>query len=56
LLLAMLASSAAPAADPFMVLDRVPPSLAAELRPAAVCDTAVLSGPITLARAVERAL
>jgi len=52
----MLASSAAPAADPFMVLDRVPPSLAAELRPAAVCDTAVLSGPITLARAVERAL
>jgi len=38
LLLGLLLSSAASAADPFRVLDRVPPSLAPELRPAAVCD------------------
>ena len=56
LLLVMLVSSAASAADPFGVLDRVPPSPVAELRPAAVCDAAVPTGPITLARAVERAL
>jgi len=56
LLLVMLVSSAASAADPFGVFDRVPPSPVAELRPAAVCDAAVPTGPITLARAVERAL
>ena len=56
MLLGLLVSSAASAADPFRVLDRVPPSLAPELRPAAVCDAAAPSGPITLAQAVERAL
>jgi outer membrane protein TolC len=44
------------AADPFKVYDRLLPSPAAELRPVAVCDAAALSGSITLARAVERAL
>src|SRR5512143_155342 len=56
LLLVMLVSGAASAADPFAVFGRVPPAPAGDLRPAAVCDTAVLSGPLTLARAVERAL
>ena len=56
MLLGLLVSSAASAADPFSVLDRVPPSLAPELRPAAVCDAVAPSGPISLAQAVERAL
>lgn len=39
-----------------MVLQRTPPSPAAGLRPAVVCDAAAPSGSLTLARAVERAL
>ena len=39
-----------------MVTARTPSSPAAELRPAEVCDTVALSGTVTLARAVERAL
>jgi len=38
------------------VMARTLPSPAAELRPATACDTAVQSGTVTLARAVERAL
>jgi len=56
LLLVMLYGSAVSAADPFMVMTRTLPSPAGDLRPAAVCDTARLSGTVTLARAVERAL
>lgn len=56
LLLVMLFSSAASAADPFMVLTRTLPSPAAELRPAAACDATVVAGSLTLAHAVERAL
>lgn len=56
LLLVMLASQAAWAADPFMVMTRALPSPAAELRPASVCDNPVVAGTLTLARAVERAL
>jgi len=56
LLLVMVFSGAASAADPFEVFPRVLPSPAADLRPAAVCNLAALSGPITLAHAVERAL
>ena len=56
LLLALLLSGAASAADPFGVFNRVLPSPAADLRPASVCNLAALSGPITLALAVERAL
>lgn len=52
----MLVSSAALAADPFMVFDRTLPSPLADVRPAAVCDNAPLIGAVTLARAVERAL
>jgi len=52
----LLVSSTASAADPFQVFDRVPPSPAADLRPAAVCTAGAPSGPITLAQAVERAL
>jgi outer membrane protein len=52
----MLVSGVAAAADPFGVLDRTLPSPAADLRPAAVCDTATLPATVTLARAVERAL
>ena len=52
----MVFSGAASAADPFAVFPRVPPSPAADLRPAAACSLAALSGPITLAHAVERAL
>ncbi len=39
-----------------MVFDRTLPSPLADLRPSAVCDAAPLSGTVTLARAVERAL
>lgn len=56
LLLVMLVSNAASAADPFGVLERPLPSPAAELRPAAVCDATAVAGALTLARAVERAL
>jgi len=56
LLLMMMVSSAAFAADPFMVMTRTLPSPAGELRTAEVCDTTRLSGTVTLARAVERAL
>ena len=56
LLLVMLYSSAASAADPFLVMARTLPSPAAELRPAAACETTVVTGTLTLARAVERAL
>jgi len=56
LLLVILYGSAVSAADPFMVMTRMLPSPAGDLRPAAVCDTARLSGTVTLARAVERAL
>ena len=52
----VLVSGTASAADPFKVFDRVLLSPAAELRPPAVCDATVLSGALTLARAVERAL
>lgn len=55
-LLMLLCSSAASAADPFMVMTRTLPSPAAELRPATACDAAVAAGALTLARAVERAL
>ncbi len=56
MLLAVVLSSAAHAADPFEVFPRVLPSPAADLRPAAVCNPPALSGPLTLAHAVERAL
>jgi outer membrane protein len=56
LLLGTLVSSAVFAADPFMVFDRTLPSPLADVRPAAVCDNAPLTGTVTLARAVERAL
>jgi len=56
LLLVMLYSSAVSAADPFMVMTRTLPSPAAEMRPAAACETTVVAGTLTLARAVERAL
>jgi len=56
LLLVMLLSSVASAADPFMVMARTLPSPAAELRPASVCDATAVAGTLTLARAVERAL
>lgn len=52
----MLFSGAASAADPFRVLGRTLPSPAAELRPATACDSTVVAGTLTLARAVERAL
>ncbi|HMA10858.1 MAG TPA: TolC family protein [Steroidobacteraceae bacterium] len=52
----LLVSGTASAADPFKVFDRVLPSPVAELRPPAVCDAAAPAGPLTLARAVERAL
>lgn len=52
----MVLSGAASAADPFEVFPRVLPSPAADLRPAAACNLGALSGPITLAHAVERAL
>ena len=55
-MLVMMLSGAASAADPFEVFPRVLPSPAADVRPAAVCELAALSGPITLAHAVERAL
>lgn len=51
-----LFSSAVSAAYPFTMMTRTLPSPAGELRPAAVCDTGRLSGTVTLARAVERAL
>jgi outer membrane protein TolC len=56
LLLVMLYSSVASAADPFMVMARTLPSPAAELRPASACDATAVVGKLTLARAVERAL
>ncbi|HQT31725.1 MAG TPA: TolC family protein [Thiobacillus sp.] len=56
LLLVWAFSGAASAADPFAVFPRVLPSPAADLRPAAACNPAQLSGSITLAQAVERAL
>jgi len=56
LLLVMLFSSMASAADPFMVLERTLPSPAAELRPETACDATAVAGLLTLARAVERAL
>ncbi|MBU1225141.1 MAG: TolC family protein [Gammaproteobacteria bacterium] len=56
LLLVMLYSSVASAADPFMVMARTLPSPAAELRPASACDATAVAGTLTLARAVERAL
>jgi outer membrane protein TolC len=56
LLLVMLLSSVALAADPFMVMTRTLPSPAAELRPASACDVTAVAGTLTLARAVERAL
>ncbi|HWR76250.1 MAG TPA: TolC family protein [Thiobacillus sp.] len=56
LLLVMLFSSAASAADPFRVLTRTLPSPAAELRPEAACEATAVAGVLTLARAVERAL
>lgn len=56
LLLVMLLSSVASAADPFMVMTRTLPSPAAELRPASACDATAVAGTLTLARAVERAL
>jgi outer membrane protein TolC len=56
LLLMILFSSAASAADPFGVLQRTLPSPAGDLRPAAVCDATAVEGVLTLARAVERAL
>ncbi|MGB9128427.1 MAG: hypothetical protein WCB97_02160, partial [Thiobacillus sp.] len=49
LLLVMLYSSAASAADPFLVMARTLPSPAAELRPAAACETTVVTGTLTLA-------
>ena len=52
----LLCSSAASAADPFMVMTRTLPSPAAELRPATACDPVLAAGALTLARAVERAL
>jgi len=52
----MLVSCTASAADPFGVFDRTRTTPLANLRPGAVCDTATLSGTVTLARAVERAL
>ena len=55
-LLLMLVSCTASATDPFGVFDRTLTSPLAELRPGEVCDTAGLSGTVTLARAVERAL
>jgi outer membrane protein TolC len=56
LLLVMLSSGAATAADPFGVLSRTLPSPAGELRPAIVCEATAIVGELTLARAVERAL
>lgn len=56
LLLVMLFSGAASAADPFMAQTHTLPSPAAELRPAAACEATVVAGALTLARAVERAL
>ncbi|WP_324780233.1 TolC family protein [Thiobacillus sedimenti] len=56
LLLVLLVSGPAFAADPFKVFERTPPTPAAELRPFATCDASAPAGPITLAQAVERAL
>lgn len=56
LLLVMLFSSVASAADPFRVLGRTLPSPAAGLRPATACEATTVAGTLTLARAVERAL
>jgi len=56
LLLVMLVSGAASAADPFLVMTRTLPSPAAELRPAEACEAMAVVGTLTLARAVERAL
>lgn len=56
LLLGVLASGASLAADPFMVMERALPSPASDMRPAGACETTELSGTLTLARAVERAL
>jgi outer membrane protein len=56
LLLVVLLSSAASAADPFLTLERSLPSPAAELRPESVCDVTAITGTLTLAHAVERAL
>lgn len=56
LLVMVMFGGAALAADPFAVFPRVSPSPAADLRPAEACHPAVLSGAITLAQAVDRAL
>lgn len=55
-LAAALLAQSAWAADPFMVMDRALPAPASSLRPASACSTEVISGTLTLARAVERAL
>lgn len=52
----MLIGGPASAADPFLVFDDLLSSPAADIRPAAVCDGSPVSGPLSLARAVERAL
>lgn len=53
---AALLAAPAWAADPFMVMDRTLPSPAAALRPASACSAESVTGTLTLARAVERAL